>query len=385
MLTPHRRKRLLAIVIVLLVLSLLAVRYGPRAWQIYHHEGLRIVTVAEGLDTPWSLAFLPDGRMLVTERPGRMRIIERDGRLGPPLRGLPPVQAQGEGGLMAIALDPQFATNRLVYWSYSEPAAEGAGAASTAVARARLEDSQLVDVQVVFRQPEKTNDARHFGSRLLFAADGTLFIGLGDRSRRDDAQRLDSLHGKIVRIAPDGSIPPDNPFVGTTGAQPAVWSFGHRNVQGLAVNPGTGELWASEHGPWGGDEINLVRRGHNYGWPVVTHGCEYRSCQPIGRGSDAAGMDAPIAWWPERNSTPPTAMTFLTSDRYPGWRGQLFVATLLYDQALMRIELSGHDVRKIEPLHLGRYGRARDVRQGPDGWLYVVVNMPDGRVVRLER
>jgi aldose sugar dehydrogenase len=384
--TPSKRRVILLLAAALLLLAgaALALRYGPRAWQVYYHHGLKLVTVAQGLDTPWSIAFLPDGRLLVSERPGRLRIVERDGRLGPPLAGLPPVFAQGEGGLMALALDPHFAENRWLYWSYSEPGAPGSGTASTAVARGRLRGTSLTDTEVIFRQPEKTPDARHFGSRLQFAADGTLFIALGDRNRRDDAQDLGSAHGKIVRIAPDGSVPADNPFVGTAGALPAVWSLGHRNVQGLALHPRTGELWASEHGPWGGDEINRIERGHNFGWPLVTRGCEYDSCARIGTGAAPPGMDAPIVGWAPA-SVPPTALTFLTSDRYPGWQGQLFVGTLLYDRAIMRIELDGHAVRHVEPLYLGRHGRVRDIRQGPDGWLYVVVNQPDGRILRLER
>ena len=380
------RKQALLLITVLLLAALAAAawRYGPRAWQRYYHHGLRLVTVAEGLDTPWSLAFLPDGRMLVTERPGRMRIVERDGRLGAPLQGLPAVFAQGEGGLLAVALDPDFATNRWVYWSYSEPSVTADKGASTAVARARLEGASLVGTQVIFRQPEKTADTHHFGSRLVFAPDGKLFIGLGDRNRRADAQRLDSAHGKIVRIAPDGSVPADNPFVGRPGALPAIWSLGHRNVQGLALHPRTGELWASEHGPWGGDEINLIQRGHNFGWPLVTRGCEYDTCAKIGDAADRPGMDAPVTGWAP-GSAPPTALSFVTSERYPGWRGQLLAGTLLYDRAIMRIELAGHEARHIEPIYLGRYGRVRDIQQGPDGWLYVVVNLPDGRIVRLER
>jgi glucose/arabinose dehydrogenase len=385
-------KKPLRPIIVLLVLLLMAVAAAtalawatPRLKHRFSTGGLKVVTVAQGLDTPWAMAFLPDGRLLVTERPGRMRIVERDGRLGEPLQGLPPVWAQTEGGLMDVKLDPRFADNHLVYWSFSEPGGAGEGGASTAVARGRLDlqDRRLADVQVIYRQPRKTGDGRHFGSRLLFAPDGRLFVGLGDRMRRDEAQSLGSAHGKILRIEADGRTPPDNPFAGRDGALPQIWSYGHRNVQGLALQPGTGALWASEHGPQGGDEVNVIHRGANYGWPVVTHGCEYRTCAKIGEGTDKPGMEPPAAWWgPE--SVPPSALLFVTGDRYPEWKGQLLVATFAYG-AFQRLQVDGERVLDKQRVDLGENQRVRDLQTGPDGWIYALVNVPDGRILRLER
>ncbi len=374
--------------IILMILA--AVLFASAAWWVYpkllrrfYHHGLRLVTVAEGLGTPWAFVFLPDGRLLVTERIGSMRIVERDGRVGEPIAGLPPIHASGEGGLLDVTLDPKFAENGMIYWSYSEPAADGRGGASTAVARGRLEMGRIANVQVIFRQREKVNDGLHFGSRLLFAPDGRLLVTLGDRSRRPDAQRLDSDHGKILRIEPDGGIPGGNPFAGRSPALGAIWSYGHRNVQGIAFRPGSGELWASEHGPNGGDEINLIVAGRNYGWPVITYGCEYRTCNKIGDGTEKAGMEQPVTWWGPK-SLPLSAMTFVTGDRYPAWKGQLLVGVLV-GPGLVRIDLDGHKVRDRELLFLGKYSRVRDVKQGPDGWLYVAVNRPDGRILRLER
>lgn len=356
---------------------------APKLVRRYYHHGLNLVTVASGLDTPWAIAFLPDQRILVTERAGRMRIVARDGSLGTPLAGLQPVYVGGEGGLMDVVLDPHFADNHLIYWSYAEAAAGGDKRAGTAVARGRLEGDAITGATVIFRDQAKETDGRHFGSRLLFAPDGRLFIGLGDRMVRADAQALGSAHGKIMRIEPDGSVPTDNPFVGTPGALPAVWSYGHRNVQGLAFQPGTGALWASEHGPWGGDEINMILPGRNYGWPLVTYGCEYRTCANIGEGTSKPGTEQPRAWWGP-DSVPPTAVAFLTSDRYPQWKGQLFVGAL-GGPSLTRLRVEGDQVLEKEPMWAGVYRRIRDIKQGPDGWLYLVVNQPDGRIIRLEQ
>jgi glucose/arabinose dehydrogenase len=341
---------------------------------------LRAVTVAHGLQHPWGLAFLPDGSMLVTERPGRMRIVGADGRLGTPLAGLPRVEAAGQGGLLDVVLDPGHATNRGVYWCYSEP---GDGGNSTAVARARLDGERLADAQVIFRQQPKFDSRLHFGSRLAFARDGRLFITLGDRfARKDDAQTLDTHHGKIVRIEADGRIPADNPFVGRAGARPEIWSYGHRNVQGAAIHPETGELWAHEHGPQGGDELNVVEAGRNYGWPVITHGRNYGTGTRIGEATERADVPAALVVWIP--SIAPSGMAFLTSDRYPGWKGNLFIGALRGAQ-LQRLELEGRKVVKRESLLTELNERIRDVRQGPDGWLYVLTDSPDGRVIRLER
>jgi glucose/arabinose dehydrogenase len=348
-----------------------------------HAQALKPVTVASGLRNPWSLAFLPDGRMLVTEKAGTMRIVWPDGRVGDPLQGVPRVESAGQGGLLDVALDPKFADNALVYWSYSEADPDGGRGNSTAVARARLEGNALREVRVIFRQAPKFASSAHFGSRLVFARDGRLFVTLGDRFlRRDDAQTLDNDHGKIVRIESDGRIPADNPFVGRAGARPEIWSMGHRNVQGAALHPATGELWADEHGPQGGDELNLVERGKNYGWPVITYGAEYGSGAKIGEGTAKAGMEQPLTYWVPSIAT--SGLAFLTSDRYPGWKGSAFIGALKA-QLLVRLELDGRKVVREERLLQGFGERIRDVRQGPDGWLYLLTDSSNGRIVRLER
>ena len=346
----------------------------------------KVAVVAHGLVNPWGLAFLPDGRMLVTERPGRMRLVGTDGRLSPPLPGLPAVAAEGQGGLLDVVTDPRFASNRLVYWSYSETAADGDGN-GTAVARARLDgppgSERLAEVQVIFRQLPKVASRLHFGSKLVFGNDGRLFITLGDRfSRKDDAQTLDNHLGKIVRIEPDGRVPADNPLVGKPGnPRPEIWSWGHRNVQGAAIHPTTGDLWATEHGPQGGDELNLVQPGRNFGWPVITHGRNYGIGTRIGDGTERADVVAPLAHWVP-TSIAPSGMAFLTSDRYPGWKGNLFIGALR-GQALVRITLDGNKVASQERLLQSQNERIRDVRQGPDGFLYLLTDNADGRVLKV--
>ena len=346
----------------------------------------KVAVVAHGLVNPWGLAFLPDGRMLVTERPGRMRLVGTDGRLSPPLPGLPAVAAEGQGGLLDVVTDPRFASNRLVYWSYSETAADGDGN-GTAVARARLDgppgSERLAEVQVIFRQLPKVASRLHFGSKLVFGNDGRLFITLGDRfSRKDDAQTLDNHLGKIVRIEPDGKVPADNPLVGKPGnPRPEIWSWGHRNVQGAAIHPATGDLWATEHGPQGGDELNLVQPGRNFGWPVITHGRNYGIGTRIGDGTERADVVAPLAHWVP-TSIAPSGMAFLTSDRYPGWKGNLFIGALR-GQALVRITLDGNKVASQERLLQSQNERIRDVRQGPDGFLYLLTDNADGRVLKV--
>ena len=344
------------------------------------HAQVRVEGVARGLDHPWAVAFLPDGRFLVTERVGRLRVVDADGRVGEPLRGLPPVDAGGQCGLLDVVLDPKFADNGFVYWSYAEA---GDGGNSTAVARGRLHGDRLADVQVIFRQLPKVASSSHCGSRLVFARDGRLFVVLGDRfSRKDDAQKLDNHLGKVVRIESDGGVPADNPFVATAGARPEIWSLGHRNVQGAALHPQSGELWAVEHGPQGGDELNVVRAGKNYGWPLVTYGRNYGSGTRIGEDGPKAGFEQPLKYWVP-TSVAPSGMAFVTSTRYPGWQGSVLIGTLRA-QLLLRLELDGAHVTQEDSLLGNLRARIRDVRQAPDGWLYVLTDSADGRLLRLK-
>jgi glucose/arabinose dehydrogenase len=363
-----------------LAVSLAAGALQTAAGQTFRTDAarIRVATVAGGLENPWGLAFLPDGRMLVTERPGRLRLVEKDGRLSAPLGGVPEVYARGQGGLLDVVLDPRFAENRLVYLSFAEP---GQGGAGTAVARGRLGEGGLEDVAVVFRQQPKVGGGNHWGSRLVFARDGTLFVTLGDRfAYRERAQDLGAHLGKIVRINPDGSVPKDNPFVGRAGALPEIWSLGHRNAQGAALNPATGALWEIEHGARGGDEINIPEAGKNYGWPIITYGVDYSGAK-IGEGTAKPGMEQPIYYWDP--SIAPSGMAFYAGDKVPAWRGNLFVGALKA-QCLVRLELDGAKVVKEERLLAGLGERIRDVRAGPDGFLYLLTDSSDGRILRIE-
>lgn len=353
-------------------------------------QGVRTETVAGGLQNPWGVAFLPGGRFLVTERPGRLRLVGPDGKLAPPLGGVPEVAAGGQGGLLDVLADSDFAGNRTVYLCYSEPAATGNGN-STALARATLsaDNGKLENVKVIFSQKPKFASTSHFGCRIVEsrtggAADGKLFLTLGDRFlRKEDAQTLDNHHGKLIRINKDGTVPKDNPFVGRAGALPEIWSYGHRNAQGATLAP-DGTLWMHEHGPQGGDEINLPKPGANYGWPVITYGENYGGGK-IGEGiTEKAGMQQPLHYWVP--SIAPSGMAFLTSERYgKAWQGNLFVGSLKFGY-LDRIELSapfsGKVVRESKLLaDLGE--RIRDVRQGPDGLLYVLTDNSNGKLIRL--
>jgi aldose sugar dehydrogenase len=337
---------------------------------------IKLTPVATGLEHPWGLAFLPDGAMLVTERPGRLRLVAADGALSKAISGVPEVYARGQGGLLDVAIDPRFADNRRVYLSYSEP---GAGGAGTAVARGRLEGERLADVSVIFRQEPKLMTSLHFGSRLVFAADGRLFVALGDRDTRALAQDPSSHVGKVVRIEADGRAPPDNPFVGKPGARPEIWSLGHRNIQGAALDPRTGALWTNEHGARGGDEVNQPRAGLNYGWPVISYGREY-SFLPIGEGTAKPGLEQPVHYWDP--SIAPSGMAIYTGDKFPAWRGHMFVGSLKFGR-LVRLELKDGKAVKEERLLEGFNERVRDVRQGPDGYLYLLTDSPAGRLLRL--
>jgi aldose sugar dehydrogenase len=336
----------------------------------------RVVVLVEGLEHPWGMAFLPDGDLLITERPGRLRLV-RDGALEPaPLEGVPEVYASGQGGLLDVALDPDFSRNRLIYLSYAAETDAGAG---TRVARARLGEGRLEDLEVIF-EGFMGSGGRHFGSRLGFDPDGYLFVTLGERGDDERAQELRDLAGKVVRLQPDGSVPDDNPFVGREDAAPQVFSYGHRNPQGLAVHPETGRVWVVEHGPRGGDEVNLVAAGINYGWPVITYGRAY-SGLPMGEGSAKEGMAQPVHYWVP--SISPSGMAFYEGDAFPQWQGDLFTGGLS-GQLLARLELDGERVVEEERLLDGVLGRIRDVRVGPDGYLYLLTDESDGALLRLE-
>lgn len=339
-----------------------------------------IETVADGLKNPWGLAFLPDGTMLVSEREGNLRLVSPDGQVWPPLQGLPEIYAKGQGGLLDVAIDPDYANNGRIYFSYSEPG-EDDSTNSTAVASARIQDDKLVDVTRIFSQQPKVKSNAHFGSRLVFANDGTLFVTLGERySQKDDAQTLDNHHGKVVRINTDGSVPADNPFVDTKGALPEIWSYGHRNMQGAAIHPQTGVLWSGEHGAQGGDEINLDRAAKNYGWPVITYGEDYGGGE-IGEGFKKAGMETPVYYWLPSLAT--AGLTFYTGEQFPDWQGDLFVASLKA-QTLSRLDIEGERVLHEERLLKDELGkRLRHVVQGPDGYLYLLTDESNGAIVRL--
>jgi glucose/arabinose dehydrogenase len=344
---------------------------------------IAVETVAGGLVNPWALAFLPDGRMLVTERPGRMRIVTPDGKLSAPLAGVPKVFAVGQGGLLDVVLDRDFANNKTIYFCFAEPS-DGGG--RTALARAKLSegnsgDGKLDDVQVIYHQKGPVSSGNHFGCRIAQTADNNLFLTQGEHfTDRDEAQKLTSDLGKIVRIAPDGSVPKDNPFVGRNDALPEIWSYGHRNMQGAAIHPQSGKLWEHEHGAKGGDEINIPQPGKNYGWPVISFGVNYDGT-PVGSGkSSMPGMEQPIKYWVP--SIAPSGMAFYTGDLFPNWKGSLFVGALA-GQMLVRLTLDGEKVTGEERLLQGLHERIRDVRMGPDGALYLVTDNSAGRVLKV--
>lgn len=338
---------------------------------------LSVETVASGLENPWGLAFLPDGRMLVTERPGRLRLVETDGKLSRPINGVPSVAARGQGGLLGIALDPGFAQNRLVYLSFSEPRSGGNG---TSVARGRLNEqgTALTAVEVIFRQLPAINSNLHFGSRLVFDRTGALFVTLGERfTQRDQAQNPANHLGKIIRIRPDGGTPVDNPK--KDGWALEIWSIGHRNVQGAALHPDTGQLWTAEHGARGGDEINTPKAGLNYGWPVITYGVDYSGAK-IGEGTSKPGMEQPLFYWDP--SIAPSGATFYTGPAWPAWKNSLFVGALA-GQMLVRLSTQGEKVTGEERLLTDIGVRIRDVVQGPDGFLYLLNDDADGKILRV--
>ncbi|MBV2131039.1 PQQ-dependent sugar dehydrogenase [Arsukibacterium indicum] len=335
---------------------------------------LQLEMVSDGLEHPWGLAFLADGKMLVTERAGRMRYVNADGSLSEPISGLPDITVAGQGGLLDVVLHPKFTDNNQIFFSYNEPGANGS---STAVARATLTGDSLTDLQVIFSAQPKFESRHHFGGRLVFADNGDLFITLGDRGqRRDDAQTHDTHHGKVVRVTTDGKPSAANPYLEKDNALADVWSYGHRNIQGAALHPQTNQLWTHEHGPQGGDEINITRAAHNYGWPVITYGEEYGGGK-IGKTSQQ-GLEQPLHYWVP--SIAPSGMTFYTGELFKAWQQNLLVGSLKFGQ-LVRLELSGEKVINEERIMIGQ--RIRDVRQGPDGAVYLLTDQKNGQILRL--
>jgi glucose/arabinose dehydrogenase len=368
--------------LVRLIVASVALAPTAAATQTFPSDAgnLNVETIARGLERPWALAFLPEGKMLVTERPGRLRIVTRDGQISPPVSGVPQVRASGQGGLHDVVLDRDFASNRTIYFCYAEPAS---GGGRTAMARARLTDGEaarLDDVKVIFRQEGPLSSGNHYGCRIVQGRDGNLWLTMGDHfTYRDEAQNLANHLGKIVRVTPDGAVPRDNPFVGRKDAKPEIWSYGHRNSQGAALHPQTGRLWEHEHGPRGGDEVNIPLAGRNYGWPVIGYGVDYSGAK-IHAATAKPRMEQPIKYWVP--SIAPSGMAFYTGDLFPRWKGSLFVGALA-GQLLVRLELDGEKVTKEERLLGNLDARIRDVRQGPDGAIWLVTDSSDGRIIRV--
>ena len=342
-------------------------------------HAFRIATLLTGLENPWSVAFLPDGRMLVTERVGRLRLVGLDFRLDPvPIEGLPETVARGQGGLFDVVLHPQYSQNGWIYWAYNAP---GVGGWGTALARGKLKGQRMSEVQVLFSMQPKTRSSQHFGGRIVFDKSGMLYLTLGDRGDKDRAQKLDDHAGSVIRLHDDGRVPADNPFAKRAGALPEKWTLGNRNIQGATLHPKTGELWAHEHGPQGGDEVNVMRSGLNYGWPVITYGVNYGSGTRIGEGDTKPGMVQPLHLWVP--SIAPSGMAFVNGSQFPLWAGDLLVGALR-GQMLVRLVLNGEKVVREERLLQGRVGRIRDVRMGPDGLVYLLTDDAKGALLRLE-
>ncbi len=337
----------------------------------------KVEVVTEGLRHPWGMVFLPGNDILVTERSGNLRII-KDGRLLPqPVAGLPAIKERGQGGLLGLTLHPNFNENRWIYLSF---AGKGQGGYGTEVIRGKLHGMRLNDIQTIFRALPKSSGGRHFGSRLTFGRDGSLYISLGDRGKRSSAQQLNDHRGSLIRVNDDGSVPQDNPFVGRAGIKPEIFTYGNRNIQGMALHPSTGDVWTHEHGPQGGDEVNIMRPGANYGWPVITYGVNYVIGTKIGEGTHKEGMLQPIHKWVP--SIAPSGMTFYTGEEFSNWKGDLFVGALKFG-LLVRLEVDGSRIVGEERMLNGRFGRIRDVIQGPDDLLYLLTDEPDGELLKL--
>jgi aldose sugar dehydrogenase len=372
--TKQSSHKLTASIIVLLAFAVTSCGDTNVVTSDKHH--FNVETVVTGLSHPWSLAFLPDGDLLITERTGDLRRVSNGELLPEPISGLPKIRQVGQGGLLDVALHPDFQDNRLVYLSY---AAAGDGGTNTEVLRGRLQNNALTDIEVIFTAQPRLRGGRHFGSRLLFV-DDYLYISLGERGVQDEAQHLNNHLGTLVRLYHDGRVPEDNPFVDDPDALPGIYTYGNRNIQGLVLQPGTDRIWMHEHGPQGGDEVNIVKRGANYGWPVVTHGVEYITGAKIGVGTHKEGMEPPLHVWVP--SIAPSGMTFYNGGVFPEWRGDLFVGSLRFG-TLSRLEVEGEKVVHEERLLEGQLTRVRDVRQGPDGYLYLLTDERNGKLLRL--
>jgi aldose sugar dehydrogenase len=375
----HWLKMSLVLVIGALAGTPLAVQaQAPRSPTLASMKGVvDVQMIAKGLEHPWSLAFLPDKRMLVTERPGRLRLVEADGRISEPLTGVPQVYASGQGGLLDVVLSPTFDKDRFVYFSFAE---RGEGGAGTAVARGRFGERGIENMQVIWRQQPKVGGSNHWGSRIVFRADGTLFVTLGERfNHSDKAQDLSGTLGKIVRINADGSAPPDNPFVNRAGVRPEIWSYGHRNVQAAALSPDTGQLWTVEHGARGGDELNHPEAGKNYGWPVISYGTHY-SFLKIGEGTAKQGMEQPVYYWDPVIA--PSGMVIYSGDLFTGWKNNFLIGSLTPGLLVRLVVRDGKVVQ--EERYLGDLReRIRDVRQAPDGSLYLLTDARNGQILRI--
>ncbi len=337
----------------------------------------RVDTITDGLENPWDMVFLPTGGILVTERTGALRLISSGKLVDAAIGGLPRIKQRGQGGLMGIALHPDFARNQLVYLSY---AGRGKGGYSTEVLRARFDGAKLHDVEIIFRARPKVRGGRHFGGCLLFDDEGYLFISLGERGERDDAQDLSSHSGSLIRLIDDGSVPANNPFAEKSDVAPGIYTLGNRNIQGLVLHPVTREVWTHEHGPQGGDEINIMQAGENYGWPVITYGRNYVIGTKIGEGTHKPGMVQPIYKWVP--SIAPSGMAFYGGDKFPDWHGDLFVGSLKFG-VLVRLEIKGNEIVTEDRMLEGKYGRIRSVVEGPDGYIYLLTDQANGKLLRL--
>lgn len=342
-------------------------------------QAFRVATLTRGLENPWSIAFLPDGRMLVTERAGRMRILDKHFNLEPkPIEGLPDIIARGQGGLFDVVLHPDYQKNGWIYWAYNAP---GKGGWGTALARGKLQGHRMTDVQVLFSMEPKTRNGQHFGGRIVFDNAGMVYLTLGDRGEKDRAQDLNDHAGSVIRLHDDGRVPADNPFTGRSDAKAEKWTIGNRNIQGAALHPQTGALWTHEHGPQGGDEVNVMRSGRNYGWPVITYGVNYGLGTKIGEGQTKKGMEQPLHVWVP--SIAPSGMVFVQGQAFANWKGNVLIGALR-DQTLVRLELKDEKVVREERLLKGQVGRIRDVRIGPDGLIYLLTDASEGALLRLE-